>query len=48
VLWSPDEIDAQIQLPVNVLSVFDKFGNDITPDGVDITVSNPIYLELHP
>jgi hypothetical protein len=48
VLWSPDEIDAQIQLPENVLSVFDKFGNDITPDGADITVSNPIYLELHP
>ena len=48
VLWSPDEIDAQIRLPENVISVFDKFGNDITPDGVDISVNNPIYIELRP
>ena len=48
VIWSPDEIDVQIQLPEEVLSVFDKFGTEITPQGVDMIVKNPIYLELRP
>ncbi len=48
VLWSPDEVDIQIQLPENVDVVLDKFGQNITPDGRDIIVKNPIYVELIP
>jgi hypothetical protein len=48
VVWSPDEVETQIQLPENLLVVFNKYGEDITPPGKDITVSSPIYLELIP
>jgi hypothetical protein len=48
VLWSPDENDTQIQLPDNVDVVLDKYGRDITPDGTEIIVNNPIYIELNP
>jgi hypothetical protein len=48
VVWSPDEVETQIQLPENLLVVFNKYGEDITPPGKDITVSCPIYLELIP
>jgi hypothetical protein len=48
VLWSTDEIDTQIQLPGNTSVVYNKFGEDITPDSTDITVNDPIYVELEP
>jgi hypothetical protein len=48
VIWSPEEIETQIQLPENLSAVYDKYGEDITPPGRDITVSSPIYLEINP
>ena len=48
VIWSPDEVETQIQLPDNVMAVLNKYGEDITPPGRDITVNSPIYLEINP
>lgn len=46
ILWSPEEIDIQFQLPEDALQVFDKFGNPHPPDGNQITVNSPIYVIL--
>ena len=48
ILWDPDETGIQIQLPPNIVVVHDKYGNDITPPGNDITVNSPVYLYLTP
>jgi len=48
VLWSSDEQNHTISLPVGVLRIFDKFGDpiEIPLDG-RITVNSPIYVELN-
>jgi hypothetical protein len=48
VLWAPDEQPHEIVLPADALSVYDKFGQDITPEGETISVQSPIYVELAP
>ena len=48
IIWSPDELETQIQLPENLSAVFNNYGEDITPPGMDITVSSPIYVEINP
>jgi hypothetical protein len=48
VLWSPDEVDVQIDLPENLSAVYDKYGQEITPDNNQITVKSPIFFELNP
>jgi hypothetical protein len=48
VLWSPDEVDIQIDLPENLSAVYDKYGQEITPDTSQITVNSPVFFELNP
>lgn len=48
VLWSKEQVDKVITLPANVIQVTDKFGAIITPVGGQITVNNPVYVELSP
>lgn len=48
VLWSTDQVDTQIDLPENLSSVFNKYGEEITPNGRGITVNDPVFLELLP
>src|SRR3990170_7815710 len=48
VLWSPDAGTYAIQLPGDVLHVYDKYGADITPAGPEINVKSPIYVEFAP
>ena len=48
VLWAPDEQPHPITLPAGTQLVYDKYGNNITPTGSDITVNHPIYVEINP
>jgi hypothetical protein len=48
VLWAADEQSHIIDLPVGILRVYDKYGNDITPAASTMSVSSPIYVELSP
>ena len=48
VLWSPEQIDTRILLPNNVNAAFDKFGNEITPEGNQLVVNDPIFLQFLP
>jgi hypothetical protein len=48
VLWAPDEQPHPITLPLGTKLVYDKYGNNITPTGSDITVNHPIYVEINP
>jgi len=46
VLWSPVQRDVTITLPANTLQVRDKFGAPITPTDNQITVNDPVYIEI--
>jgi hypothetical protein len=48
VLWSHEQVDTHILLPENVSAVYDKFGNEITPEGNQLVVNSPIFLEFLP
>lgn len=48
VLWSPDQKPHTISLPSNALSVYDKFGEDITPENGELIIDSPIYVNLIP
>lgn len=48
VMWSPDEIDLLIDLPENFSTAFNKYGQELTVDGNQILVNDPIYLEINP
>ena len=48
VLWAPDQIDHTITLPDNVIQIYDKYGNVLTPTENQITVDSPIYIEIIP
>jgi hypothetical protein len=48
ILYAQDEIPHTITLPPGTLYVFDKYGNDITPSGDQITINSPVYVELTP
>lgn len=46
VLWSPVQQDVTITLPANTLQVRDKFGAPVTPTENQITVNDPVYIEI--
>ncbi len=48
VLYAEDELPHTVTLPLDTLTVVDKYGNDITPSGDQITVNSPVYVELLP
>ncbi|MDQ6964377.1 MAG: hypothetical protein Q9M13_05595, partial [Mariprofundales bacterium] len=48
VLWAPDEHPHTITLPADIVRVYDKYGNDITPSENNLTVNSPVYVELNP
>jgi hypothetical protein len=48
VLWSPEQVDTPLTLPSEVSAVYDKYGNEIMPDGNDLVVNNAIYLVVSP
>jgi hypothetical protein len=48
VMWSPDEVERQIQLPGNTTQVFDKYGNALAHENNQVTVKSPVYVELAP
>jgi hypothetical protein len=48
VLWSPDDQSHDVVLPASMLTVYDTYGEDITPDNSTLSVQSPIYVELAP
>lgn len=48
VLWSSDYSPRTINLPPGLISVYDKFGNIITPTDGDLTITSPVYVESRP
>jgi hypothetical protein len=48
VMWASDEQPSSITLPNETTKVFNKYGEDITPTDLQITVKSPIYVELIP
>ena len=48
VLWSPEQVDVPIQLPENPGAVYDKFGNQVIPEGNILQINSPIYIEFSP
>ena len=46
VLWSPDEHEYPITIPGNTQNIYDKYGDTISPQGGQITVKSPIYIEM--
>jgi hypothetical protein len=47
VLWSPDGVTGkQINVPVGVNKIFDKFGVPIEPIPSQITITHPTYFEI--
>jgi hypothetical protein len=48
IMWSADEQDIQILLPDDLVAVYNKFGEDITPDTSSIIVNDPVYVEFEP
>jgi hypothetical protein len=48
VLWATDNTSHSISLPANFLRAYDKYGNQITPTGNQITVNGAVILELTP
>jgi hypothetical protein len=46
VLWSPDEEPHIVALPSTATKAFDKYGNEITLTGNQITVDSPVYVEF--
>ena len=46
VLWSPDEKPHIVALPSTATKAFDKYGNEITLTGNQITVDSPRYVEF--
>lgn len=48
VVWSQDESPQTIDLPPNLLSIYDKFGQEVSADGSQITVTSPQYFDVVP
>lgn len=48
VLWSPEQEDISLSLPTEVSAVYDKYGEEITPQGNQLLVNNAIYLVVNP
>jgi len=48
VMWASDEQPSSITLPGEMIKVFNKYGNDITPTNGQITIKSPVYVELTP
>jgi hypothetical protein len=48
VLWSHEQVDTPIQIPDGVQTIYDKFGNEITPSVNEFIVNSPIFIELVP
>lgn len=46
VLWSPVQQDVLITLPHKTLQVLDKYGAPITPVDDQITVNDPVFVEI--
>ncbi len=46
VIWSKDGSSQIIELPQSILSVYDKFGQEIALQELQITVNSPIYLDI--
>lgn len=46
VLWSTDEIDTLIQLPDDTIIVYNKYGENITPENLQITINDPVFIEF--
>jgi hypothetical protein len=46
VLWATDWQNHTIMLPGGTIQVLDKYGNQVTPTGGQVTVNSPIYIEL--
>jgi hypothetical protein len=48
VMWSTDNSQHNITLPINTDHVYDKYGGTITPVNGQIPVKSPVYLEIIP
>lgn len=48
VAWSRDESPLTVELPPDVLVVYDKYGQEIPLSGMQITITTPIYIDLAP
>jgi hypothetical protein len=45
VLWPPQETTWNVGLPADVTAVYDKYGQEITPLGSNLTLTDPVYVE---
>ena len=48
ILWAPDEQDHLIDLPAGTTTVYDKYGNVITPAGNQLSVNHPVLIDIIP
>ena len=48
VAWSWDETPQTVDLPSNLLSVFDKYGQEVVLQGDQITITSPLYFDIRP
>jgi hypothetical protein len=48
ILWAADFKDHLIDLPGNLIAVYNKYGAPIVPSGNQVTVNGPIFIEVTP
>ena len=48
VAWSADFLEHTITLSDQVLNIYDKYGNPITPTNNQITIISPVFIEFTP